>query len=576
MPNSDAPIDVQKWFIDQPPPPDHTYELALVLGGTVSAGCYTAGALDFLIEALDIWSAAKEQKDPRAPTHNIAIRVIAGTSGGGVNAAIATRAFAFKFPPVTRGTSASLLETGNPFYDTWVNSLGLAALLDTSDLQAGKVQSILNGAPLESAARRLISFTGPAARRSYIGVPSRQEPLRLILTFTNLGGEPYRTLFQEALGETFFDHADYGRFAVIYPDAPMPALRPDEFALGFDTGNVSGRRLANEIDWDTFAHFALATAAFPIGFPPRPLARPIEQYRYRVVAPPPDDTGHSEIVAIEPDWELLFGAGKPRPVDHQFLAVDGGVTDAEPIGLARTALCGVGNRNPRDPVTANRGVLLVDPFAGETGMAAPAPKDLLAIASGVMNSLVQQARYHTSDLVLAVDPSVFSRFMISAQRDGLVGTKAIATGGLGAFIGFACRAFMRHDYLLGRANCQRLLQKFFVLSPDNPVMQGCWSEEALQLNSVRLNGKQYLRVIPLLDDVAVPESLEPWPKGALDPSVYKSAIEERWKAILSGEVRGLWWGKFLGWIGGLISEGEVAGFVLGKLEDALKEWDLAR
>lgn len=193
-----------------------------------------------------------------------------------------------------------------------------------------------------------------------------------------------------------------------------------------------------------------------------------------------------------------------------------------------------------------------------------------------MNSLVQQARYHTSDLVLAVDPSVFSRFMISAQRDGLVGTKAIATGGLGAFIGFACRAFMRHDYLLGRANCQRLLQKFFVLSPDNPVMQGCWSEEALQLNSVRLNGKQYLRVIPLLDDVAVPESLEPWPKGALDPSIYKSAIEERWKAILSGEVRGLWWGKFLGWIGGLISEGEVAGFVLGKLEDALKEWDLAR
>ena len=185
MPNSDAPIDIQKWFIDQPPPPDHTYELALVLGGTVSAGCYTAGALDFLIEALDVWSAAKERNDPRAPTHNLALRVIAGTSGGGVNAAIAARAFAFKFPPVTRGTSASLLETGNPFYDTWVNSLGLPGLLDTSDLRAGKVQSVLNGAPLESAARRLISFTGPAARRSYIGVPSRQEPLRLILTFTN-------------------------------------------------------------------------------------------------------------------------------------------------------------------------------------------------------------------------------------------------------------------------------------------------------------------------------------------------------------------------------------------------------
>ena len=115
-----------------------------------------------------------------------------------------------------------------------------------------------------------------------------------------------------------------------------------------------------------------------------------------------------------------------------------------------------------------------------------------------------------------------------------------------------------------------------MLSSDNPVVQGCWSEAALQLNSVLLNGQQYLRVIPLLDDVAVQESLEPWPKGALDPSIYKSAIEQRWKAILSGEVRGLWWGKFLGWIGGLISEGEVAEFVLRKMEDALKEWDLTR
>src|SRR5258705_7308280 len=115
----DEPIDVGKWFIDQPEPAEHTYELALVLGGTVSAGCCTAGALDFLIEALDTWSAAKDRNDPRAPTHNLAIRVIAGTSGGGVNAAITARALAFKFPPVTRGTSPSLPETGNPFYDTW-------------------------------------------------------------------------------------------------------------------------------------------------------------------------------------------------------------------------------------------------------------------------------------------------------------------------------------------------------------------------------------------------------------------------------------------------------------------------
>ena len=102
-------------------------------------------------------------------------------------------------------------------------------------------------------------------------------------------------------------------------------------------------------------------------------------------APPPDASGVTSIRAIEPDWDVVFGAGKPPPADYQFLAVDGGATDNEPIGLARTALCGVGNRNPRDPAKANRGVLLVDPFAGEPGMVAPAPDDLLAVSAGVFH-----------------------------------------------------------------------------------------------------------------------------------------------------------------------------------------------
>jgi hypothetical protein len=43
------------WFLDVPEVPDGTFdnEFALVFGGTVSAGAYTAGAIDFLIEALD-------------------------------------------------------------------------------------------------------------------------------------------------------------------------------------------------------------------------------------------------------------------------------------------------------------------------------------------------------------------------------------------------------------------------------------------------------------------------------------------------------------------------------------------
>jgi hypothetical protein len=59
-------------------------------------------------------------------------------------------------------------------------------------------------------------------------------------------------------------------------------------------------------------------------------------------------------------------------------------------------------------------------------------------------------------------------------------------------------------------------------------------------------------------------------------SIYKSAIEQRWKAIIGTELEGLWWGRFLSWFGGLVSERKVADFVLQKMSDALTEWGLAR
>jgi hypothetical protein len=199
---------------------------------------------------------------------------------------------------------------------------------------------------------------------------------------------------------------------------------------------------------------------------------------------------------------------------------------------------------------------------------------LLAVTSGVLNSLIQQKRYATSDLVGARPRNVFSRFMVSAQPDGLVGSKAMATGGLGAFIGFvgvhAARLPARSRELSGAAGA------ILPAEPGKSDHAGLLSEEALKLNGVQSNGQQYVRVIPLLDDVAVPESLDPWPKGALDPSIFKGAIEERWKALITAELRGLWWGKLLGWLGGLFSEGQVADFVIKKIDDALKEWDLVR
>src|SRR5262249_3607292 len=139
--------------------------------------------------------------------------------------------------------------------------------------------------------------------------------------------------------------------------------RPDEFVLGFGQ-----QRLPQAIDWSTFSLFARATSAFPLGFPPRPLVRPMAHYRYRVAVLPGDGIQPPRVVGLQPSWSDLIPEGASElPSDYHFLAVDGGAIDNEPIGLARRSLAGVLGRNPRDAKTANRSVLLIDPFAGKAG-----------------------------------------------------------------------------------------------------------------------------------------------------------------------------------------------------------------
>ena len=49
-----------------------------------------------------------------------------------------------------------------------------------------------------------------------------------------------------------------------------------------------------------------------------------------------------------PDWAAIQDwDGGGLPDDYQFLSVDGGATDNEPIELARIALAGLSGRNPR-------------------------------------------------------------------------------------------------------------------------------------------------------------------------------------------------------------------------------------
>jgi hypothetical protein len=556
--------EILELFIRVDPPAPNTFEFALVLGGTVSAGAFTAGAVDFLVEALDCWTSLRDKGDASAPRHKVLLKVITGTSGGGVNAAIAARALAYDFPHVVRSTPHPERDTGNPFYETWIKHLTLSGFLGTSDIDRGTLVSLLDGKPIDDGAAYLTEFavSDPIERR-YLG-----DPLRVILTLTNLRGVPYKTAFSDGpLAETFVDHADYARFAVVYPKRTLSKPRPDELVIGFDNA-----RLPQAIDWQTFSLFARATSAFPLGFPFRQLSRPMEHYRYRVAVLPPGSAGEpARVVGRLPDWAELSEGSSDLPSDYHFLAVDGGATDNEPIELGRTALAGVLGRNPRDPKKANRAVVLIDPFAGKTDLGPAGPTPLPDLIGAILSTFMEQTRYDSEDLLLAADPNVFSRFMITPKRDGHVGGDAIASDGLGAFLGFACSAFMRHDYLLGRANCQEFLRSSFLLHEDNPVFENAWTADQKQALGQDVKGDRYLPIIPLLGNAAVPETRDPWPRHLLDPSIYRDAIEKRFKAIVEFEGSGGIVSGTASWLVAHLGEREVADLVINAMTKALKD-----
>ncbi|MEO0035953.1 MAG: hypothetical protein RLZZ501_1976, partial [Pseudomonadota bacterium] len=331
------------------PPPDGEFELGLVMGGTVSAGAYTAGVLDFLFLALDSWRGAVAARDPQAPTHKVRLKAVSGTSGGAVCAAIATVAAGLKFP---YGAVKK-----NPFYQLWVDTLDIEGMLKTFDLVGGKpLASLLNVAPINKGARQIIlydpSLNGSAADEAAdetVRVRRREEwaardwldpDLTVFLTVTNLRGTPYSTPYADGR-QYYYDHADFARFQVKSREEPLALVRKDSFLFDLratrERDIIAQRRI--------LADYAVASGAFPVGFTARDLHRPVEHYNYRVLVTT-GRRGQAKVVWHSPDWQVMAGAGE-LPPQWCFPAYDGGVINNQPVAMVHSTLAGQIGSNER-------------------------------------------------------------------------------------------------------------------------------------------------------------------------------------------------------------------------------------
>jgi hypothetical protein len=495
------------------------YEIGLVLSGAISAGAYSAGVMDFIIEALDAYDAAKTRPDWDGPTHDVRIPIMGGASAGGMTAAIAAL-HAFHKPEHVWPGQPLPEPAANRLYSSWVRDIDISRLLETTDLDGDNwekgLRSLLCCDVIDEIVAKAFTLSGAQRQPKWVG-RGGDGVLRVVFTLTNLRGVPYSfQLFgsNDARRYGMLNHGDYLDFAV----GVGPNGAPGAYALDI--------RQTNTGDWDLYRAGAKATGAFPIGLAPRFISRKATDYWSSLRVGVEHDAGFTPVYPDE--WVKTV-----EPYD--FVSADGGTIDNEPLELVRRYLAGPTGRNERSAERADRSVIMISPFPNlQKTTYEGRGERIVDIAPRLLSTLIDQARFKPDELILAENERVYSRYMIAPERPGNNNPESklypIACGVLGGFGGFLHESFRHHDYLLGRRNAQAFLRANFSLPVVNPLFSEFpvdWHKKwlvrdidsgALRLHEMEIGPPQPgLPIIPLtpelLKEIVIGEA--DWPKPQL-------------------------------------------------------------
>ncbi|MCG6138288.1 MAG: patatin-like phospholipase family protein [Nostoc sp. LLA-1] len=507
------------------------FEIGLVMAGAVSAGAYTSGVIDFLFEALDQWYLQKNSQQQQygddfsqweIPPHDVLIKAMSGASAGAIVASLTASSLYGEMVPVIEDPKSKSVK--NQLYTSWVQRIDISHFLKAHDLEnpQSPVLSFLDSTILKDIAQDVLKREPLRAPRPYVA-----DPLQIYLCVTNLRGVPYVIQAQTANanipGHLMIKHADFMHFTI----GQNKSLVNGAIALNPDKSDAD--------NWQLLINAALASSAFPIGLAPQQLERDsINYYDNRlwemlVCGGDANQSSKSGFRTIIPKKDLVSEG------TYKFTSVDGGIISNEPIELVRAALRGNEQRNPQDARQAKRATLLIDPFPNDVNAVNP-DNNLLSLVSRMFRSLVNQVRFKPDELMLAMEEDIYSRFLIAPERSDRPVDKPLACGSINAFGGFLSQDFRHHDYVLGRRNCQRFLQKHFVLSADNPLFNS-WSE-TLKNNpkwQVSKAGETdtFLPIIPLVGSATKVVNLPLWPRYHQDNlKVLEQQIEKRMQVII--------------------------------------------
>jgi hypothetical protein len=454
-----------------------SFRIAINMAGAISAGAYTAGVLDFLIEALDAWYLQKDDKNKLVPRHDVMIEAFTGASAGGMCAAISAILLQDDFSHISDTESVG---TSNRFYESWVNKIDIRELLKTDDLNdhskkpdspkaETKLVSLLDCTIIDTIADyALVRGKSLPKSRAYVS-----PDLTLFLSLTNLRGIAY-TIDGVAPGsveETADFYGDRIRFQTVTKESTRP-LAAQAYPI-----NVT----SPEGDWSLLRDAAKATGAFPIFLAPRILSR-----RQSDFVPPLWQPGGPVAPETKP-LQPTFPSELTDPFNT--LNVDGGVTNNNPFNYAHDYLVSLepvqsDSHLEKDPACADRAVLTIAPFPSTSAYAADydpaANASVFRVLPRLFTALIAQSRFFGQSLGDLMSGRTFSNFIIAPSDQELAkkvtsGRKnipeALQCASLGAFGGFFSRGFRAHDFALGRRNCQKFLRDHFLLPANNPLMK---------------------------------------------------------------------------------------------------------
>lgn len=431
-------------------------KLGICMAGAVSAGAYTAGVVDYLMETLERWQIEKDrirqklsrnedltELEKAVPLHDVEIEVLSGASAGGMTASILTYALLDKTHFTKRGGNEGKLisksygvpvhsNVKSKLYQSWVEmddddrKTTLDKMLDNSDVTSIlKMKSALNCDPITEIANRACPQIFPQSIKFPEYVSSE---LTSYVTVTNLRGLPIDVTFsnsEESRNQYTMHSMVIGFKFGENKDLPFPCME-------ISSGNFK-----------KIKDFAIATGAFPFGLRPHPITLS-------------NDVMMEYARTVKRKYNMDIAPEAYHGHDYSFYAVDGGLLNNESYGVNANHL-----KMANADVDTNF-MIYIDPFPSITNITQNnSSQEVEPILSNLFFKLFGAARNQSmlkqDDLSSLLDMEQ-NRFIIYPRKNRIY---FLACGMMEGFSGFLNKKFRQHDYQLGRKNCQAFLRYYF-------------------------------------------------------------------------------------------------------------------